>query len=81
MYVKYNLCPQQRQMGREKKGDNYEPICLLDPDCDDKWITKREDYALTVDITWVDVHEAFEGEGNMTKQKKRGNIYLNIYIS
>ena len=77
-----------RLQEREEKGENYDPFCLSDLESDDEWITEREDPALPADVSWMDIHEAFEGgEGSTKKEKKRGNIYQfkyfyeSIYVS
>ena len=42
VFVKYNLRLEMRQRIREKRGDSYNPICLLDMESDDKWIAEKE---------------------------------------
>ena len=69
-----------RQKEREQKWDNYHPICLSDLESDDEWIAETEDHVLDpTDISWMDMHEAFEEGDASTKKRKRVNIKLLIF--
>ena len=68
-----------RQKEREQKGDNYDPICLSDLESDDEWIAETEDPILDpTNVSWMDMHEAFEEGDASRKKRKRGNIKVLI---
>lgn len=73
--MKYNLQLEKRY---EKRLETIgvDPICLSDMESDDEWITEKEDPALPLDNSWLDMNECFAsevGESSKTSsRKKRG---------
>lgn len=49
--LQYNIKLEMRQLKRQDQGDTYNPICLSDNDCDDKWIPEQEDPRLPQDYS------------------------------
>ncbi|XP_039143971.1 protein FAM50A-like [Dioscorea cayenensis subsp. rotundata] len=71
VFVKYNIQLELRQEKREKKDETYDPICLIDMESDDEWITEVEDACLPQDNSWMDMNECFEDDGGLGSNNKR----------
>ena len=81
VFVKYNIQLELRQAKREKRGENYDPICLSDMESDEEWITEQENPCLPQDNSWMDANECFEDDGGIQPSNNRRGIYLYFIVS
>lgn len=79
VFVKDNINLELRQE-RRQRSDAYDPICLLDMESDDEWITEKEDPVLPLNNSWMEIEECFKDDGTVGRKRKRGTRFLSYDI-